>query len=140
MTFHLRKSSRINKWHSQSETLFLSIGIDESRSASTVLVSTPIAGRLDQCANGMAIAAAHQAGIWVGMCGELAGNALATPFLLGLGLDEFSMSAPSVPGVKQALRQWTREEAVGVAAAVASYDSASAIQTYLQQIARSVTV
>ncbi len=86
------------------------------------------------------IAAAHQAGIWVGMCGELAGNALATPLLLGLGLDEFSMSAPSVPGVKQALRQWTREEAVGVAAAVASYDSASAIQTYLQQIARSVTV
>lgn len=83
------------------------------------------------------IAAAHEAGIWVGMCGELAGNALATPLLLGLGLDEFSMSAPSVPGVKQALRQWTKEEAKGVAAAVAGYDSASAIQAYLQQITRS---
>lgn len=82
------------------------------------------------------IAAAHQAGIWVGMCGELAGNALATPLLLGLGLDEFSMSGPSVPKVKMALRQWTREEGEGVAAAVANYDSASAIQAYLQEIAR----
>jgi phosphocarrier protein FPr len=38
------------------------------------------------------------------MCGELAGNALASPLLVGLGLDELSMSAPSIPAVKAAIR------------------------------------
>lgn len=40
--------------------------------------------------------AAHREGKWVGMCGEMAGEAAALPLLLGLGLDELSMSAPSV--------------------------------------------
>src|SRR5699024_7876322 len=39
------------------------------------------------------IEAAHAEGKWVGMCGEMAGDSLAIPLLLGLGLDEFSMSA-----------------------------------------------
>lgn len=43
----------------------------------------------------------HQAGIWVGMCGEMCADPLAVPFLLGLGLDEFSMNAVSVPEVKR---------------------------------------
>ncbi|MGD2079155.1 MAG: phosphoenolpyruvate--protein phosphotransferase, partial [Chloroflexota bacterium] len=53
------------------------------------------------------VQAAHAAGIWVGMCGELAGNALAAPLLVGLGLDELSMSAPSIPAVKAAVRSLT---------------------------------
>ena len=82
------------------------------------------------------VAAAHQAGIWVGMCGELAGNDLATPLLLGLGLDELSMSAPAIPAVKMALGLWTKGEGAEVAAACRQLDTAKAVQDYLQQIKR----
>ncbi|MDR0909439.1 MAG: phosphoenolpyruvate--protein phosphotransferase [Spirochaetaceae bacterium] len=51
-----------------------------------------------------AIDAAHQAGIPCSMCGELAGDYTATPLLLGLGLDEFSMDCSSIPFVKQRIR------------------------------------
>jgi phosphoenolpyruvate-protein phosphotransferase len=44
-------------------------------------------------------------GIWTGVCGELAGDPLATPLLLGLGVVELSMSAPAIPAVKQAVRE-----------------------------------
>ncbi len=42
------------------------------------------------------IDASHKEGIWTGMCGEMAGDQIAAPILLGLGLDEFSMSATSI--------------------------------------------
>lgn len=42
------------------------------------------------------IEASHKEGKWTGMCGEMAGDALAIPLLLGMGLDEFSMSATSI--------------------------------------------
>ena len=57
------------------------------------------------------IDAAHSAGIWVGMCGELAGDERATKLLFGLGLDEFSMSAPSIPRVKRVIRGTSFAEA-----------------------------
>ncbi len=44
--------------------------------------------------------AAHDNGIWAGMCGEMAGDLIAIPLLFGLGLDEFSMSSPSIPAAK----------------------------------------
>jgi phosphotransferase system enzyme I (PtsI) len=47
---------------------------------------------------------AHAAGIWVGVCGELAGDIEFTPMLLGLGIDELSASATLVPRVKKAIR------------------------------------
>ena len=47
------------------------------------------------------IDASHAEGKWTGMCGELAGDVRATALLLGMGLDEFSMSAISVPHVKK---------------------------------------
>ncbi len=46
------------------------------------------------------IVAAKDAGIWVGMCGAMAGDPLATPVLLGLGLDEFSMNSNQIPEFK----------------------------------------
>ncbi|MDR1250346.1 MAG: phosphoenolpyruvate--protein phosphotransferase [Treponema sp.] len=52
----------------------------------------------------MTIDAAHAGGIRATMCGELAGFVLATPVLLGLGLDEFSMTASSIPLVKRIIR------------------------------------
>ena len=50
------------------------------------------------------IRAAHDAGKPVCMCGELPGNALAIPLLVGLGLDTLSMSAPLIPEVKEVIR------------------------------------
>jgi phosphotransferase system enzyme I (PtsI) len=47
---------------------------------------------------------AHAAGIWVGVCGELAGDIEFTPLLVGLGIDELSASAALVPRVKKAIR------------------------------------
>ncbi|MDG5786908.1 phosphoenolpyruvate--protein phosphotransferase [Evansella sp. AB-P1] len=44
----------------------------------------------------MVIDASHKEGKWTGMCGEMAGDTVAIPLLLGLGLDEFSMSATSI--------------------------------------------
>ena len=44
----------------------------------------------------MTIDGGHKEGKWVGMCGEMAGDSMAAPLLLGLGLDEFSMSATSI--------------------------------------------
>ncbi len=80
------------------------------------------------------VSAAHAGGIWVGMCGELAGNALATPLLIGLGLDELSMNALAIPGVKTAVRRYTIAEAQEIARTALALDSAEAVQAYLQQL------
>ncbi|MCB8975879.1 MAG: phosphoenolpyruvate--protein phosphotransferase [Ardenticatenaceae bacterium] len=79
-------------------------------------------------------AAAKAAHIWVGMCGELAGNPLATPLLLGLGLTELSMAAPSIPAVKAALRNWTVPEAEVLAAEVLGLDSVTAVKARLEAV------
>jgi phosphoenolpyruvate-protein kinase (PTS system EI component) len=80
--------------------------------------------------------AAHAAGIRIGMCGELAGNPLATPVLLGLGLDELSMSAPAIPAVKAAVRELTLDEARQIAGAVLELDSAEAVRRYLSRLGK----
>jgi phosphotransferase system enzyme I (PtsI) len=56
------------------------------------------------------IDAAHAEGKWVGLCGELAGQPLAAPILLGLGLDEFSMSPALIPEIKHVMRKLHRKE------------------------------
>ncbi|MDP4103566.1 MAG: phosphoenolpyruvate--protein phosphotransferase [Bacillota bacterium] len=52
----------------------------------------------------MVIDAAHAQGKWAGMCGEMAGDEIAIPILLGLGLDEFSMSATSILKARSQIR------------------------------------
>ena len=49
--------------------------------------------------------------IWVGVCGELAGDPVATMLLLGLGVRELSMAAPAIPSVKDAVRAVDLDEA-----------------------------
>lgn len=57
------------------------------------------------------IDASHAEGKWTGMCGELAGDENATLLLLGMGLDEFSMSAISVPRIKKLIRNVNYQDA-----------------------------
>ena len=76
--------------------------------------------------------AARKAGIWVGMCGELAGNPLAAPVLVGLGLDELSMSAPNIPGVKKAIRNCSIQQAEKMAQAVLNLETAQQVEAYLK--------
>lgn len=63
----------------------------------------------------MVIENAHAEGKWVGMCGEMAGRLDAIPLLLGLGLDEFSMSASSVLPARVLLSKISQAEAKEVA-------------------------
>lgn len=61
------------------------------------------------------IDASHSEGKWTGMCGELAGDERATALLIGMGLDEFSMSAMSIPRIKKLARSIRFEEAKALA-------------------------
>jgi phosphotransferase system enzyme I (PtsI) len=58
----------------------------------------------------MVIDAAHKEGKWAGMCGEMAGDETAVPILLGLGLDEFSMSATSILKARSLIRNLSKSD------------------------------
>lgn len=83
------------------------------------------------------VEAGHAHGLWVGVCGELGGDPLATPVLLGLGVDELSMAPPSIPTVKAVVRAWTMEEARLLAQEVLSLSSADEVRERLIQARRS---
>jgi phosphotransferase system enzyme I (PtsI) len=78
------------------------------------------------------IKAAHAEGKWVGMCGELAGEPLATPILIGLGLDEFSMSPPFVPIIKQIIRNLNAEKMAVLAEKALKLESPDAICDFVR--------
>ncbi len=75
---------------------------------------------------------AHAHGIKAGMCGEFASNEKASPILLGMGLDEFSMSAGSIKTVKYRLRNTSYEEAKKLADQVISKSSAKEVKELLE--------
>jgi phosphoenolpyruvate-protein phosphotransferase (PTS system enzyme I) len=58
----------------------------------------------------MVIDASHAEGKWTGMCGEMAGDETAIPVLLGLGLDEFSMSATSILKARSQIRNLKKSD------------------------------
>jgi phosphocarrier protein FPr len=74
------------------------------------------------------VQAAHAAGIWVGLCGELAADPLAAPILLGLGLDELSVNPQALPIIKQAIAQLTVVEAQAIASSALQQDSADQVR------------
>jgi len=82
----------------------------------------------------MSIEAAHAHGKWCGICGELGGDILAAPLLLGMGMDEFSMSPTSIPAHKQAMRKLSRQECVAVAQHAMSLPSTRAVTDYLSNL------
>lgn len=79
------------------------------------------------------IDASHKAGKWTGMCGEMAGDTCATAILLGMGLDEFSMSAFSIPQVKNIIRSLTYEEAKQIAQKALSMNNPEDIRNMVKQ-------
>jgi phosphoenolpyruvate-protein phosphotransferase len=74
------------------------------------------------------ITAGHNRGRKTAVCGELAGEPLAIPILLGLGLDEFSMNAPAIPAAKRIIRRLKMPEAQGLAKAVLNMESAEQVR------------
>jgi phosphotransferase system enzyme I (PtsI) len=80
------------------------------------------------------IEAAHGAGKWVGMCGEMASDLEAIPLLLGLGLDEFSMNAPVIPVAKELLASLTLSQAQDIAQEALAKSGADEIRAYLRSL------
>lgn len=82
----------------------------------------------------MVIEAAHGNNKWVGMCGEMAGDPLALPLLLGLGLDEFSMAPGSIPDVKDRLRRLSYRDMRSVAERCLTCGSAADVRRILETV------
>lgn len=80
---------------------------------------------------------AHANKIWVGVCGELAGDPAAIPILLGLGLDELSMSHPAIPMAKKIIRAWSVPQAQSLAEQALNLDSAEAVRALVREQAGS---
>ena len=79
------------------------------------------------------VTAAHRHGKWVGICGELGGERRYLPLLLGLGLDEFSMSGPRIPAVKAQLRHLESSACRALADKACECRSAEEIETLLTE-------
>ena len=71
---------------------------------------------------------AHRAGKWVGICGELGGDAEAIPILVGLGVDELSMSAPAIPRAKAVIRAMNKKQVEELARQALQVESSSAVR------------
>ncbi len=84
----------------------------------------------------MTVAAAHANGIWVGVCGEMAGEITLTPLLIGLGVDELSASPGLVPRVKKAVQTLDSQKCAAFLAEVRDSSSATEIFSRCESIAR----
>jgi phosphotransferase system enzyme I (PtsI) len=82
--------------------------------------------------------AAHKHNVWVSVCGEMAGDPVLTPLLLGLGVDELSASPPLVPSVKFLVRRLKISEARDLAAFALESESAAEILGRCQELARQI--
>lgn len=85
---------------------------------------------------GRVVEAGQKAGRWVGICGELGGDPLATPLLIGLGLHELSMSASRIGEVRLITRSLTLARARAVAAEALNCATASEVEELLRGVNR----
>lgn len=74
--------------------------------------------------------AGHKHGIWTGICGEVAGDPVLVPLLLGLGADKLSVSPNGIPLVKDVIRKTTLKDAEALAEKALAGDSAEQIRGY----------
>jgi phosphotransferase system enzyme I (PtsI) len=86
----------------------------------------------------MTVEAGHRKGLWVGVCGEMAGDPAMVPLLLGLGVDELSCAPPLVPQIKKLIRQIKQSEAEALVKQAFECDSGSEIHALSRQLARKV--
>jgi len=86
----------------------------------------------------MTVEAAHRKGLWVGVCGEMAGDPELVPLLLGLGVDELSASPPLVPQIKKLIRQIKQSEAEALVKQAFECDSGAEIHALSRKLARKV--
>ncbi|ADG19440.1 phosphoenolpyruvate-protein phosphotransferase [Paraburkholderia atlantica] len=84
---------------------------------------------------GMTVDGAHQHGKWVGICGGIASDAMAVPVLVGLGIDELSVSIPAVGSIKAQLARITTDEAKKLAAEVLVLGTAAEVRAHLSRFA-----
>jgi phosphoenolpyruvate-protein phosphotransferase (PTS system enzyme I) len=84
----------------------------------------------------MTVAAAHANGIWVGVCGEMAGEITLTPLLLALGVDELSASAGLVPRVKKAVQTLDMKECDRLLEDIRDFHSGAEILARCEEVAR----
>jgi phosphotransferase system enzyme I (PtsI) len=84
----------------------------------------------------MTIDAAHRHGIWVGVCGEVAGDPVLAPLLIGLGVDELSAAPPVVAQVKYMIRRLKLNEAQALAEFALKTELPSEIYARCQELAR----
>jgi len=82
--------------------------------------------------------AGHRNNIWVGICGEMAGEPLFAFLLLGLGLDEFSMPPPRIPSVKELIRGVRFEDAQEAARAVIDLATPGEVEKYIQDTLKKI--
>ncbi len=82
------------------------------------------------------IGEANKAGIMVGMCGEAAADPLFIPVLIGFGLDEFSVSAPSILKARRIISQWTKEEADALVEKIMKFQTDAEVKAALQAAAK----
>ncbi len=87
----------------------------------------------------MIIDSAHNNNIWVGMCGEMAGEPHLAIILMGLGLDEFSMSPVAVPQIKNIIRSVTYEDAKKVAEQALEFRTSKEIEDFSRYHLRKLT-
>lgn len=80
----------------------------------------------------LVIDAAHKEGKWVGMCGEMAGDPVAIPILLGLGLDEFSMSASSVLAARNQISKLSKQEIQELTEQLLQFSTAKEVETFVK--------
>ena len=83
------------------------------------------------------IQSARERGIWAGMCGEMASDPYAAVILLGMGITELSMSAPSIPHVKEMIRSVTSTQAKELLADVMKMEHGVDIRAYLHKMLES---
>ncbi|CDH04418.1 phosphoenolpyruvate-protein phosphotransferase PtsI [Xenorhabdus bovienii] len=86
------------------------------------------------------IDASHAEGKWTGMCGELAGDERAALLLLGMGLDEFSMSAISIPRIKKIIRNANYDDAKALAEQALSQPTAKELMDLVDTFTREKTL
>nr|WP_298138037.1 phosphoenolpyruvate--protein phosphotransferase [uncultured Pseudomonas sp.] len=87
----------------------------------------------------LTVRGAHAHGKWVGLCGGLASEPLAVPLLLGLGVDELSVSVPAIPAIKAAVRRQHMGDCRLLAKEILAMGTIAQVRQRLLEVSRSVT-